>query len=367
MSEDFRIHFTPHFSAVKDESGKVNGDYKFFNKPMGLKHWFENSPNMGVDGNKGTVLPEHEDTIVALLDPDQVLLKHISGDMSDLKLTLVSNIAKDGRKFKVEHGTPFGQHYGLGVGWKKFNADEITGDPNSNAKKVGQHEASKHYPVGPPYIGTARDMYQIARKWVEFVPKVHKEYPYLLAEMYAYCMAAAHLNLPHQVVDHLMISNVNCGGEAWPFVDALRQNTGQENVCETMMTGSVDYLNSPQSTIPLPTVIHFCQRYTIGDTFFGKRKSPHDFFTCEHPLLKEPAFDLDHLTFKIPTGKALADENKEVLKGHQPVREAFTICSITRIMNEAGEFFKSHGCKGDANTEKSYDMHASFLKKKKQQ
>ena len=114
MSEDFRIHFTPHFSAVKDESGKVNGDYKFFNKPMGLKHWFENSPDMGVDGNKGTVLPEHEDTIIALLDPDQVLLKHISGDMSDLKLTLVSNIAKDGRKFKVEHGTPFGQHYGLG-------------------------------------------------------------------------------------------------------------------------------------------------------------------------------------------------------------------------------------------------------------
>ena len=112
-------------------------------------------------------------------------------------------------------------------------------------------------------------MYQISLKWVEFVPKVHKEYPYLLAEMYAYCMAAAHLDLPHQLVDHLMISNVNCGGEGWPFVDALKQNTGEENVCETMMTGSVDLLNSPQSAIPLPTVIHFCQRYTIGDTFFG--------------------------------------------------------------------------------------------------
>lgn len=136
-------------------------------------------------------------------------------------------------------------------------------------KKVKHAEAAKHYPVGPPYIGTARDMYQISLKWVEFVPKVHKEYPYLLAEMYAYCMAAAHLDLPHQLVDHLMISNVNCGGEGWPFVDALKQNTGEENVCETMMTGSVDLLNSPQSAIPLPTVIHFCQRYTIGDTFFG--------------------------------------------------------------------------------------------------
>ena len=112
MTEDYTIHFTPHFSAVKDASGEVKGDYKFFNKPMGLKHWMENSPDMGVDG--GVVLPEHEDTIVALLDPDQLLLKQIGDDFSDLKLTLVSKFAEEGRKFKVEHGTPFGQHYGLG-------------------------------------------------------------------------------------------------------------------------------------------------------------------------------------------------------------------------------------------------------------
>ena len=37
LSDRFRIHFTPHFSGVKDEvTGEVKGDYKFFNKPFGV-------------------------------------------------------------------------------------------------------------------------------------------------------------------------------------------------------------------------------------------------------------------------------------------------------------------------------------------
>lgn len=32
---------------------------------------------------------------------------------------------------------------------------------------------------------------------MHFVPKIYDEYPELLAEMYAYCMAAAHLELRH--------------------------------------------------------------------------------------------------------------------------------------------------------------------------
>jgi len=38
---------------------------------------------------------------------------------------------------------------------------------------------------------------QLAEAWVRFVPKIYEEYPELLAEMYAYCMAAAHLQLRH--------------------------------------------------------------------------------------------------------------------------------------------------------------------------
>jgi hypothetical protein len=43
----------------------------------------------------------------------------------------------------------------------------------------------------------------------------------ILADMYAYSMAAAHLELPHATLDNYMASNSPAHGEAWPFVDAI--------------------------------------------------------------------------------------------------------------------------------------------------
>lgn len=360
MSEKYKIHFTPHFSAVKDENGKVKGDYKFFNKPMGLLHWFENGEDMGVDGDTGKV--KSENTIVALLDPDMVLMKHLSADFSNEKMVIVSPIAREGQKFRVEHGVPFGQHYAFGAQWRTFGLDTITGDSQSNAKKVNDHDGRKYYPVGPPYLATARDMHKIAQKWVEFVPKVHAEYPYLLAEMFAYCIAAAHLNLPHQLIDHLMVSNTQVGGEGWNFVDNLTKNVGSNHVCEIMTNTDVDSLHSPASTVPLPTVIHYCQRYIIGQWFFGKRRVPKNYFTCDHPLLKVPPMDLDEIEYKIAPGEADSETNRKGLHGHQSLRESFVICSLTRIINEASLFFKENGCPDEKiNTEKSMNMHTDLF------
>ena len=53
------------------------------------------------------------------------------------------------------------------------------------------------------------------------MPSVYALYPSLLAEMYAYCLAAAHLGLPHVKLDSFMVSNVDAYGEGWAFVDAL--------------------------------------------------------------------------------------------------------------------------------------------------
>ena len=360
LSDKFMIHFTPHFSAVKDQNGNTKGDYKFFNKPMGLQHWLEHGDGMGISDETG--LPKNEHTLIALLDPDMILLKHISSNFSNEKMILVSKKAKDGQKVKVEHGSPFGQQYGLGTQWQSFGLDVITGDPDSNAKKVSRQDAAKYYPVGPPYLATARDMYRIAQKWVEFVPRVHAEYPYLLAEMYAYCIAAAHLDLPHQLVDHMMVSNTGIGGEGWPFVDNLTKNSGANTACELMNNGSIESLHSPESTLPLPTVIHFCQRYIIGNNFFGKRKVPKQFFTCEHPLLAIPSDDLDTLDYKFSTDSKTKNE-KQLLRSGQNVREAFVICTVTRVMNEAAEFFKNNGCDVNdpsTNLEKTLNMHDLF-------
>eukprot|EP00593_Proboscia_inermis_P005740 CAMPEP_0171324352 /NCGR_PEP_ID=MMETSP0816-20121228/116129_1 /TAXON_ID=420281 /ORGANISM="Proboscia inermis, Strain CCAP1064/1" /LENGTH=222 /DNA_ID=CAMNT_0011823255 /DNA_START=741 /DNA_END=1410 /DNA_ORIENTATION=- len=215
------------------------------------------------------------------------------------------------------------------------------GDENSNAKKVSKEDGGKWYPAGPPYIGTARDMHQISTKWCEFVPKVHKEYPNLLAEMFAYCIAAAHLKLEHMLIDSLMISNVNGGGEGWPHVDAIPDS----EICS--FASNVD-----TEKYPVPSVIHYCQRYIVSDWFFGKRKVPKEFFTCDAPLYDEPPMDLaEKYDYKVmPNGE------KEVFQNPKsPKHNAFIICLMTHAMNEAGTFFKKNHCDG-GNKEKKYKL-----------
>jgi hypothetical protein len=72
----------------------------------------------------------------------------------------------------VEHGSPAGQLNGFGAQWKtKVNVEHVAG-PNSPIEDVTLQEARDHYPLGPPYMATAKDMYKIAEKWCEFLPKV---------------------------------------------------------------------------------------------------------------------------------------------------------------------------------------------------
>jgi hypothetical protein len=61
---------------------------------------------------------------------------------------------------------------------------------------------------------------------------VYAKYPSLLAEMYAYSMAAAHTDLPHFTMHNLMVSNVHAGDEGWKWIDALG-----DNVCEAPVNG----------------------------------------------------------------------------------------------------------------------------------
>ena len=65
---------------------------------------------------------------------------------------------------------------------------------------------------------------------------MYEGYPYLLAEMYAYSMAAAHDNLPHLQLENYMVSNTESSGEGWPLVDALEDACvpPDEGKCECM-------------------------------------------------------------------------------------------------------------------------------------
>mmetsp|Transcript_29883 Transcript_29883/g.59750 ORF Transcript_29883/g.59750 Transcript_29883/m.59750 type:complete len:567 (+) Transcript_29883:152-1852(+) len=370
MSERYRIHFTPHFSGVKDATtGEVKGDYKFFNKPFGLKHFLEFGEFTGLrDGvsagdieGSGFKMKDPQ-AIIILCDPDFLLLRPLTDDFSNERETIISIRRKTffqskhhnypqlhddlPSRYIVDHGRPFGQTYGLGAQWRKFGLEVITGVNNSPAKAVDQSDGGLLYPAGPPYIGTAEDMYKIAVKWSEFVPGVHHEYPHLLAEMYAYCIAAAHLELPHTLVDSMMISSSGVGGEGWKFI----QNIPSEEVCPFAM-------DFDHSKYPLPSVIHFCQHYQVDKFFFSKRKMPHDIFTCDFPLLVEPPMDIGsgkYLSFIAPNRPAT--ERKSISPEKEKM-EAFVVCALTKAVNDASIHFKTRHCsEGGWNDKKTYNL-----------
>jgi len=351
----FHLHMTPKFSEVKDENGKVIGEYSFFNKPYGLRHFLENFSIIGFRGTKMSDRKtdssvdedtlsrssfQHEDDIVILIDPDMALLRPITKDFSKSRETVISEKRTDHILSKeVQHGVPFAQTYGLGTQWQKFDLDKIAGK-DSPAKEVNQEAGRLYFPVGPPYIGTVRDMYRISVKWSEFVPRVHEQYPYLLAEMYAFCIAAAHLGLKHQIIDSLMISNPDTGGEGWSLIDQIPP----EETC--------DFAREPDhNKYALPSVIHACQRYSVGkEWFFGKRRIPKDIYDCDTPLFEEPPSDLALLyDFKWPPNA----KEKTNLKPKIINQETFMVCSLTRLLNDASDFFKSTKCPDGGNKSRS--------------
>jgi peptidyl serine alpha-galactosyltransferase len=167
-------------------------------------------------------------------------------------------------------------------------------------------------------------MYRIVVKWCEFVPRVHNQYPHLLAEMFAYSLAAAHLQLYHQTAVSFMLSNpsafdFNGVYEEWRFVEKL----GAERVCSPL---------SPTDIVP--NVVHYCQEYGVGHYYFEKRRMHNDFMSCASPLLVEPpstlAADFDYRL--LPTGE------REQLPPGQVLANAFMVCRILPAVNAAMKF-----------------------------
>jgi hypothetical protein len=147
--------------------------------------------------------------------------------------------------------------------------------------------------------------------------------------MFAYCLAAAHLGLFHQTAASFMVSSTGIGkAEGWNYID----NIPDDQICQ------------PSSITPeqLPNVLHFCQRYGWGPYFFGKRKLPHSFLTCDSPLLDDPPttllVDASNATF--PGGSV---KNFGAVEAK---RNVFTVCYILYALNEAAMYYKAHHCNG---------------------
>jgi hypothetical protein len=152
MSIRFHLHFTPRFSDIKNDRGEIIGDYKFFNKPFGVKHWMENAEYLTL---------HQADDIIAIIDPDMLLLRPITADFTEDRETLFSpKRLKHILGRKVKHGLPFAQTYGFGAQWQKLDIDTIAGG-DSPASRFNRDNGRLFFAVGPPYLATVKDMYQV--------------------------------------------------------------------------------------------------------------------------------------------------------------------------------------------------------------
>jgi hypothetical protein len=156
----------------------------------------------------------------------------------------------------------------------------------------------------------------------------------IIFRQYAYCIAAAHLRLPHALIDSMMISSAGVGGEGWKFIKDI-PNT---EVCT--------FGSNPDNTIrPIPSLIHYCQRYVVDNFMWTKRKMPHDIFTCDHPLFVEPPNDLGLATVSDTNNSGGGGGGKSMMN-------VFMICALTKFTNDAMIFFKDHHCEDGGNRER---------------
>lgn len=249
-----RVHFAPN-TQVEDHTGRI---YKYANKPLGMMHWLLHADP-----------PVPPTATVALIDPDMFFLRPLWHDSFDSteKYIATGPATSPPVPHRMEKGTMVAQQYGIGGapwksgknggnqkawGLKDFFTNEA-GRPSSPAldADINERTAGRWYSIGAPYIALASDWLPIATNWTNLMPMAVERSFGNLAEMYAMVIAVADLGIRPARVDHLMVSNVQAGGEGWPWVDKLPMDRG----CDPTI------LTDP--SFRLPTFLHYCQRYEI--------------------------------------------------------------------------------------------------------
>jgi hypothetical protein len=191
------------------------------------------------------------------------------------------------------------------------------------------------------FCTTIGSMNRIVHQWAEFVLPMYAYAPEFFTEMYAYNAAAAHCELPHQLIDSFTIELVIAKDEGWSLLDS------------TIAQG--DYCIDPQTMSgPLPFAMHACQRISMGPWHFFKQNVPFDMFSsCDHPLLRVPStVELDQYSHAFdawsPSVLLKWTNNRE------RQRSAFLLCQMVRHVNAAATYYKQSHCGPSANYQETY-------------
>jgi hypothetical protein len=208
----------------------------------------------------------------------------------------------------------------------------------------------RDYVAGPPYVAVAADMDRLVLVWAAVVVPVYQLTQEHLSEMFAYSVAAIHLQLPHQLSYAFMITDPHIvDKEGWSAIDAIPA----DQVCDPALRRGDEGLVLPEWKAHLPYTLHFCQRYYLGPYFFSKYRLPWDFLSCHHPLLLNPDEDYH------PSGQPIAllydssitpDGTHYDIPAWQRPRQAYMLCHIIGTLNDAATFWKEQHCDDDPNT-----------------
>lgn len=308
VNENFGLFITPQFEGAVD--------FPWINKPSSINFFMKYARKE---------LDKFGETVIAIIDPDFIFLKPLTqaGESEDNIIATRGQIKDD----IVIKGRPVGQRYGLEGGWvNKFKpVDQITGDPNSASLHWTSKEAAQWTSVGPPMIVEIDDLTNLADKWeFNMRPVLKVGGPDILADMYAYSIAAADLDLKHTTLDHYMISTWGHTGQAYSFVEEFEQMS-----CSNP---SKDY--SP-STAHWPVFIHLASNFkafdeTEDEWMFHKGHVPGNILDCDMPLIVAPPENLFDL-----------NREDESIKVHQ---KAWVVCNTISRLNSILLKYKEKFC-----------------------
>lgn len=378
----FHLHFTPDYSRILFDYGKEENpeEYKFFNKPLGLRHWMENRLGYTQDGSNPN---DMNDTIIIILDPDQIILRPFT--TNDFTSDTSAKWRGGGESWflgkqkglKVRKGLPFGQMYAYYAEWwddvrgsiskiiEAINWKDEEYKTKNGLLTLTKDDINRYYIAGPPYLGVASDMYDIVSVWANVtIPVYYASKKDFLAEMFAYSVAAAYLRLPHQLASSFMASDPTAqpATEGWNDPPDHSPDANDNKDFLDWSNPSYDSQN-----LQLPNVFHYCQEYALGPYYFFKYFIPAGIMNCTHPLLLEPpslllqdgkgklestnesrancgsiAFQYNS-SISVHTDEALNYTDQLTIK-----RNAFSLCQMLYKLNDALDFWKQKNCaKGD--------------------
>jgi hypothetical protein len=372
--DKFTIHFTPNYDH------KVFHHHKFVNIPFGILHFLEHYDDS--DNNSNCISskarkiqrasnPSLDSENNPINEDEPLQIDQINGgrnthldiqpflkfnandvliilDVNMIFLQPITNVIltpDGGTGIAVQHHQPLGAKYNIGTLWKKFDLKYITGSEESPALDISEEDAAAHYTVGPPYLGSMADMHELLiQNWLTAAHAVPDEYREFLntlpfgkrddlleelhSELYSYVIGAAHAQLPHSIVETLIMTD---DADFLELVDTqetcdFASSTLFVSVEEVCSDDEKEESNwKCQALRQMPNFLNYRQGYTVDDKWwFDEKYFPTNYFSCDS-------------TVTISTSDL---QSSKLGKSN-----VFSICALTKVLQESLEFFRSEHCK----------------------